>query len=164
MEGLTSLLPRVLRGAGDSPEAVEQCVFAAWVSVVGRQVARVTAPLRLHQKRLSVAVLDDGWRRQLKAISGQITFKINAALGAAEVRAVDLAIDRAKVHAAHPDPGRVTFSATLEHTLPLQENADLIPDPVLRDAFLRVAGKCLERNAARYPKFTDGATTHDPGR
>jgi hypothetical protein len=164
MEGLTKLLPQVLRGVADCPEAREQCVFAAWVSVVGRNVSRVTAPLALNQKRLLVAVLDDAWRVQLKRISGQIAFKINAILGTAEVRAIDLAVNEKKVHAAHPAPARIAFSALYDYAGPLREKAELIPDPALRAAFLRVAGKCLERSAESNGQFTDGFRTDNRGR
>ena len=159
MEGLTSLLPRVLREAGDSPEAVEQCVFAAWVSVVGGHVSRVTAPLGLHQKRLLVAVLYDSWRTQLRKMSNQIVFKINAVLGSVAVRTIDLAVNENKVCAAHPERPQVTFSAPAEYALPLRQNADLIPDHDLREAFLRVAGKCLERAATRSGQSCHGLST-----
>ena len=159
MDGLTSLLPRVLREAGDSPEALEQCVFAAWVSVVGNHVSRVTAPCGLQQKRLLVAVLDDSWRIQLKRMSNQIIFEINAILGSVAVRAIDLAVNEARVCAAHPQRPRVTFSAPAEYALPLRQKADLIPDQDLREAFLRVAGKCLERAAARSGQSCHGLTT-----
>jgi hypothetical protein len=39
----------------------------------------------------------------------------------------------------------VTFTASEELTLPLREQADRIPDPEIRETFLRAAGKCLER-------------------
>jgi len=154
-------LPRVLRLAGDSPEARQQCVFAAWVSVVGSQVSRVTTPLGLDKKRLVVAVLDDGWRIQLKRMSGQIVFKINAVLGSAEVKAIDLAVNENKVHAAHPAPAGIKFSAPAEYALPLREKADLIPDKGLREAFLRVAGKCLERSATSDRQTRNGPRTHN---
>jgi hypothetical protein len=159
MEGLTSLLPRVLRESGDSPEAVEQCVFAAWVSVVGSHVSRVTAPLGLNQKHLLVAVLDDSWRIQLQKMSNQIVFKINAILGSVAVRTIDLAVNKARVCAAHPQRAPVTFSAPAEYALPLRQKADLIPDQDLREAFLRVAGKCLERAAARSGASSNGLRT-----
>ena len=159
MEGFTSLLPTVLRQAGDSPEALEQCVFAAWVSVVGSHVSRVTAPLGLHQKHLLVAVLDDSWRIQLKKMSNQIAFKINAILGSVAVKAIDLAVNKSSVYAAHPERAPVTFSAPAQYALPLRKKADLIPDHDLREAFLRVAGKCLERAAARTGQSCHGLTS-----
>jgi hypothetical protein len=147
MDGLINLLPKVLLSAGDSAEARQQCVFAAWTSVVGRHVSRVTSPLDLDRKRLRVAVLDDGWRVQLKRMSGQIAFKINAVLGSPEVKTIELAVNEKKVRSAHPAPARITFDAPDEYATPLRERADLIPDQQLRESFLRVAGKCLERSA-----------------
>ena len=160
MQGLTSLLPHVLRQAGDSPEAREQCVYAAWAGVVGSQVSKVTTPVGFHEKRLVVAVLDDSWRLQLKKMSAQIAFRINAVLGSAEVRTIDMAVNENKVHAAHPASATVTFLAPSEHAMPLREKAGLIPDPDLREAFLRVAGKCLERASARTVQQSDGPRTH----
>jgi len=159
MEGLTSLLPKVLLEAGGSDEAREHCVCAAWVAVVGSQVSRVTTPIGLYQKRLVVAVLDNSWRVQLNKMSGQIAFRINALLGAAVVRTIDLAVNEKKVHAAHPSQAPVTFLAPAEYALPLREKADLIPDQDLREAFLRVAGKCLERTSTSAGHFSDGART-----
>ena len=159
MEGLTSLLPRVLLGAGGSDEAREQCVYAAWVAVVGTQVSRVTTPVGLYQYRLVVAVLDDSWRIQLKKMSGQIVFKINAVLGAAVVKTIDLAVNEKKVRAAHPSQAPISFTSPAEYALPLREKADLIPDQDLREAFLRVAGKCLERTSMSTGHLNDGART-----
>ena len=164
MEGLTSLLPKVLRGAGDSAEAREQCVFAAWTSVVGSQVSRVTAPLGLHQNRLAVAVLDDTWRIQLKKMSAQIAFKINAILRSPVVKAIDLAVSEKRVHAAHPAPARVAFSGPATYAIPLRQNAGLIPDQDLRDAFLRAAGKCLERTAMKTRQSSNETRTDNTNR
>jgi hypothetical protein len=114
----------------------------------------------LDQRRLLVAVLDDSWRVQLRKMSNQIVFKINATLGSVVVRAIDLAVNENEVYAAHPAPTAIVFSAPAEYALPLRQRADLIPDHELREAFLRVAGKCLERAATRSGQSRDGLSTN----
>jgi hypothetical protein len=134
------------------------------VSVVGRNVSRVTAPIGFNNKRLLVAVLDEAWRVQLKRISGQITFKMNSILGSPEVQAIDVTVNERKVHAAHPAPAPIAFRAPYDYAIPLREKADLIPDSALRDAFIKAAGKCLERIAATRGQFTDGLSTENRDR
>ena len=46
-----------------------------------------------------------------------------------------------------PAPREVHFVAPENAALPLSDDAARISNPELRDAFLRAAGKCLERRA-----------------
>jgi hypothetical protein len=144
---LGKILPKLLLNAGDNDEAREQAAFAAWVAAAGANVSKVTAPVRLEQKTLIVATSDETWRTQLRAIAGQLVFKLNAILGLPTVARLDLIVNPGAVRAAHQSPPKVTFKAPDDQALPLRDSAANIPLPQLRDLFLRAAGKCLDRRA-----------------
>lgn len=147
MTDLRTLIPQMLRHAGDSDELREQAVFAAWLVAVGGPIRKVTAPIRLERKHLIVAVPDATWRRQLKSMKEQVLFKLNSLLGAPTVTTVEYVINPDLIV---PEPEilrEVRFDAPEKQALPLREPAGLIPDPEIRQTFLRAAGKCLERRA-----------------
>jgi len=147
MNNLLRLLPQVLRRAGDSEEAREQAVFAAWVAAVGSQIRKVTTPIKLERKTLMVAVADTTWRAQLDRVSGQALFKLNSLLGSPTVTSIEYVINPDLIQSAAQPPREITFIAPDQQALPLRETADSIPDPDMRALFLRAAGKCLERRA-----------------
>lgn len=147
LTSLLRLLPQLLRQAGDSDEAREQAVFAAWAAAVGNQVRKATAPVRLERKTLIVAVADTTWRTQLKRISGQALFKLNSLLGQPTVTGIEYVVNPDFVHESLPPPQKIEFIAPDLQALPLREKADAIENPEVRAAFLRAAGKCLERRA-----------------
>lgn len=137
----------MLRHAGESDEAREQAVFAAWAASVGRQVRKATAPIRLERKTLIVAVADDTWRAQMKRVSGQALFRLNSLLGSPTVTTIEYIIEPDLIVHEQDAPDEITFVAPDKQALPLRKDADRIPDPEIREAFLRAAGKCLERRA-----------------
>jgi hypothetical protein len=147
MTNLLRLLPQLLRHSGESDEAREQAVFAAWAASVGRQVRKATSPIRLERKTLIVAVADETWRAQMKRISGQALFRLNSLLGAPTVTMIEYIINPDLIVHDQDAPEEVTFVAPDKQALPLREDADRIADPEIREAFLRAAGKCLERRA-----------------
>ncbi len=147
MTDLLRVLPQLLRRVGDSEEAREQAVFAAWIAAVGAPVRKVTAPVKLERKTLVVAVLDATWQTQLKRIRGQALFKLNSLLGAPTVTAIDFIINPGLVVSSSPAPAEHVFNAPDKYATPLRDDAERIPDPRIRDVFLRAAGKCLERRA-----------------
>ncbi|HYP27790.1 MAG TPA: DciA family protein [Blastocatellia bacterium] len=147
LTNLLRLLPQLLRHAGDSEEAREQAVFAAWAAAVGSQIRHSTNPVRLERKTLVVAVPDATWRGQLQKIKGQALFRLNSILGVPTVTAIEFVINPDMISEPQTVPPSVTFIAPDQQTLSLREKAERIPDPETRDLFLRAAGKCLERRA-----------------
>ncbi|HWC78253.1 MAG TPA: DciA family protein [Blastocatellia bacterium] len=147
MKDLLRLLPVLLRQAGDSDEAREQAAFAAWAGAVGEQIRRVTAPMKLERKTLLVAVHDQTWKNELERFKGQALFKLNSLLGAPGVTAIEFIVNREFVERNTPQAPSITFIAPEQQALPLRSNADRISQPEIRAAFLRAAGKCLERRA-----------------
>lgn len=149
MHSLGRLLPSLVRGAEDSPHARECAALSAWNGAVGAGVRRASAPQRLDGRVLVVAVSDATWKKQLERLADQLIFKLNSVLGTPIVARISLRVDAAAVEAYARrdempfDPGDVeACSAALAH------DAEAIPDPGLREAFLRAAGKCLARAEA----------------
>lgn len=144
---LLALLPRMIRQAGDSDEAREQAAFAAWVVSAGSHVRRVTRPVRLERKTLIVAVPDATWKTQLAQMRGQFLFKLNSLLGNPVVTSLEFVVNPSLIVSDIESPQSVRFIAPEQEALPLREQADRIADPEIRAAYLRAAGKCLERRA-----------------
>ena len=147
MTELLKLLPMLLRQAGDSDEAREQAVFAAWAAAAGAQIRRVTLPVRLERKTLMIAVPDATWRTQLQKFSGQALFKLNSILGSPAVTGIEFVINPEIIERNTIVPPQVRFIAPDQQAMPLRESADRISNPEIRATFLRAAGKCLERRA-----------------
>ena len=146
MNPLGRLLPSLVRGADDSPEARECAAFTAWNGAAGAGVRRTSAPVRLEGRLLVVATVDQTWKTQLERLAPQLVFRINSLLGAALVTRIAFRVDPAAVAAAHDPPAPpvrtgdpAAVAAELEH------DAEAIADPALRDAFLRAASRCLAR-------------------
>jgi len=137
----------MLKNVGDTDEAREQAVFAAWSAAVGSQVRKATMPIRLERKTLIVAVSDANWRVQLNRIKGQALFKLNSLLGAPTITSIEFVVNPDFIARETHLPRQITFIAPDQQALPLKADADKIPDPEIRDTFLRAAGKCLERRA-----------------
>lgn len=142
---LLMLVPQMLRQAADSDEVREQAVFAAWLVAVGGPIRKVTAPIRLERKTLIVAVPDATWRTQLIRMHGQALFKLNSLLGAPLVTTIEFVVNSSLIISEPEAPHEVQFTAPEKMALPLREQAERIPDQQIREAFLRAAGKCLER-------------------
>ena len=147
MNDLIKILPKVLLNAGFGDDAKEQAAFAAWAAAAGRHVSNITAPIRLEKKTLVVAVMDETWRSQLRGISAQLLFKVNALLGSPTISRLEMIVNEGAVRSAHKEAPTVDFLAPDQHAASLAVLADSIPLPPLRSAFLRAAGKCLDRMA-----------------
>ncbi len=147
MTELLKLLPTIIRNSGESEEAREQAVFAAWLVAVGSQIRQVSNPLKLERKTLIVAVLSATWRTQLRKMRDPLLFKLNSLLGAPVITTIEFVINPDMINAALKKPQEISFIAPNEHQANLREKADAIPNPELRDAFLRAAGKCLDRRS-----------------
>jgi hypothetical protein len=145
MIDLLKLLPVLLRKAGDSEEARQHAVLAAWIGAVGPQLRQVSTPLRLERKTLIVAVTNSTWQTQLRKMRGQILFKLNSLLGVPTVTTLEFVINPDMIRQAAGQAEAVEFVAPEKHAQRLRKNAEAIANPELRDAFLRAAGKCLDR-------------------
>ncbi len=144
MEDLTRLLPTLIRAAENAEEVIEAASFVAWDRAVGQPNRRVSAPIRLTNKTLTVAVTDASWKTQFEKLAGQILFKVNANLGIAGVTRIHLVVDPDWVAAKrHIEPA--PSPAPLPPPDADLAAAEAISDPELRRGFLRTAGRCLSR-------------------
>jgi predicted nucleic acid-binding Zn ribbon protein len=107
----------------------------------------VTRPVKLERKTLIIAVPDSTWRTQLGKMRGQFLFKLNSLLGNPLVTSLEFVVNPGLIVSDVEPPQSVQFIAPETEALSLREQADRIADPEIRAAYLRAAGKCLERRA-----------------
>jgi hypothetical protein len=72
---------------------------------------------------------------------------VNALLGSPTISRLEMIVNEGAVRSAHKEAPTVDFLAPDQHAASLAVLADSIPLPPLRSAFLRAAGKCLDRMA-----------------
>jgi len=157
MREVFKILPEMLRQEGKEAELSEAVAFAAWRRVVGESLREQAVPFRLYGKMLTVAVADESWKKHLEALSGQMLFKLNAALGkVAVVTFIEFRIDENTVFAERERLYKERFSGIERERIALQnvpENvraaAEKISNQSLRKNFLLAAGSCLKRKADR---------------
>jgi hypothetical protein len=111
----------------------EELACAAWANAVGKKIAEHTRAARMVRTRLIVEVEDRIWQRQLFSLSKQILANLEKQIGAGIVEDLEFRIGFQKLAARELlriPPGRAA------HSLPgAQDEADLIPDPVLRGIY-----------------------------
>jgi hypothetical protein len=154
MLDLFRTLPGLMSDLEGSEALREALVFAAWRRIAGEALAGHTAPVRLEGSKLTVAVANLMWQRQLKDLGGQMLFKLNSALGTPIVSFIQLDIDEAAVvrergSSVTDDESELERLAQREITPELVEAASKIDDVELRKRFLAAAGNCLVRRTRR---------------
>lgn len=152
MNELFRALPALLKEFDDNETVREAVTFAAWRKIAGESLRQHAVPFRLEQKRLTVAVKSETWRKHLEHLSGQMIFKLNSALGSAVVTYIEFRVDEAAVEKENFRDKKPTLSdeeleeiALDEVTPKMRRSADAIKDDNLRYQFLLAAGSCLAR-------------------
>ena len=152
MNELFRALPALLKEFDDNPTVREAVTFAAWRKIAGESLRQHAVPFQLVQKRLTVAVKSETWRKHLEHLSGQMIFKLNSALGSAVVTYIEFRIDEAAVEKENYKATGTTLTdeeleeiALDEVTPKMRRSADAIKDDNLRYQFLLAAGSCLAR-------------------
>ena len=150
MDAFFRALPGVFEAIDASEEVRRAFVFAAWRRVAGAQLTERTAPVGLDEKRLTIAVADITWQRNLESLAGQLLFRLNATLGRPLVDFIEFRIDEAAVDAALGEKAEPHAEADLTG-LPseISESAAAIKDDQLRKAVLNAAANCLTRNTEK---------------
>lgn len=146
MEALFRTLPMLLEAVPDNDMVREAVIFAAWRKISGEQLAEHTCPVEFAENRLAVAVLDKSWQKNLASLSGQMIFKINAALGSAVVTYIEFVVDANKfqeitINSSEQDDRESFVQLTPE----LVRSSSIITDEKLRKNFLAAAAGCLAR-------------------
>src|SRR5215213_4451915 len=138
MNQLIKSLPQVLRAAGDSAEVAEAAALAAWKHAAGDGLKEHAVPLKLEDRRLTVAVADPIWQKQLTSMRGQLLFRVNTILGQPLVSALDFVIDPKLAKRAEQTQ---QAEEALDNEVPLElwSAANAIHDKELRKSFLKTA-------------------------
>lgn len=144
MNQLIKSLPQVLRAASNSAEVAEAAAIAAWKHAAGDGLKEHAVALKLENRRLTVAVADPIWQRQLTSMRSQLLYRINSILGQPLVSAFDFVIDpkHTKPPVAQPEQ-----EGELDNEVPLElwSAANTIHDQELRKSFLKTALLSLKR-------------------
>lgn len=150
MNELFRTLPALLNEMDDNEKVREAVIFAVWRRIAGEGLREKAVPSRLYQKRLTIAVESEMWRRHLESLSGQMIFKINSALGSALVTFIEFRVDEETIRAERLKNRKTSMSdeelreIALEQVTPkLRRAADAIKDDNLRYQFLLAAGSSL---------------------
>lgn len=141
-------LPALVGQLEHNETAREAFAFAAWRRIAGDALRDKTAPVELVKEKLTVAVKDTTWKKNLEALADQMVFKLNSSVRMQLVTFIDFKVDEQAVATellsnASADSPDVDSEA--EITPDMREAAEAIKDPELREQFLLAAGSCLAR-------------------
>ena len=146
MEALFRALPALLEALPNNEMVREAVVFAAWRKTAGDQLGQHTVPVKFIESRLTVAVPDRSWQKNLASLSSQMIFKINAVLGSAVVTYIEFVVDEDKVKNANVKVSQRDWNdSSVQITPELMRSAGKITDEQLRQEFLMAAANCLAR-------------------
>jgi len=151
MDQLINSLPALLRAADGAEEIATAVAFAVWNHVAGEGLRRQTAATSLQKQKLTVAVSDSVWQRQLESMSSHFLVRLNALLGQGSITFIEFRVDPKAVAkcGGHKQPARDVAgnrqSDSQPVSLELVSAAALIRDPDLRRAFLGAANSCVRR-------------------
>ena len=152
MNELLNYIPLVLRQAGESEEARQNVVLAAWTVLAGKEIRQISSALRVERKTLIIAVKNSLWQRQLRAMSGEILFRLNSLLGAPAITTLEFVVNPDMIGANTKSPtDDVTFIAPEKYAARLEDDAAAIQNDELRETFLRAASRCLDRRFRNSP-------------
>ena len=152
MNELFRALPALLKEFDENEAVREAVTFAAWRKIAGESLRQHAVPFRLDQKRLTIAVKSETWRKHLEHLSGQMIFKLNSVLGQAVVTYIEFIVNEKAVEKENFRDNKPALSdeeleeLALEEVTPkMRRSADAIKDDNLRYQFLLAAGSCLAR-------------------
>ena len=146
MDQLINSMPAVLRAAGDVKEVALSAAQAGWDHIAGEGLRNQTMVTDFQNNKLTVAVADKVWQRQLESMSSQLLARINSVLGNGAVRFIEFRPDPAALESRVTKSQASEPSKTLD-VIPVEllSAASLINDPKLRRAFLGAANSSLRR-------------------
>jgi len=145
MESLIKALPALLKASHAPEEVAEAACFALWKQAVGEGLSGHAVPIQLREQKLTVAVEDNLWKRQLEQMRGQLLSRLNYVLGQGMVKSIELRVDPNHL-AALRGPAKEP-AKPVDHAAPLEllGVAAGIEDLDLRRAFLGAAASCIRR-------------------
>jgi len=147
LEQLIKSLPAVLRAAENSEEVCRAACVAAWKHSVGEALKSNAVVLRYNDNRLTVAVADAIWQRQMQPMVDQLIYRLNSVLGQRLVRTIEFVVAPDVVAAVMEREQPKSLQRDLKDFPPeIISAAANINDAKLRRAFLGAANSCLSRN------------------
>ncbi len=161
MKRLLDILPGILETAPDSPELRGAVVFAAWRTAAGPRVAGNAAAVGLEGKTLTVAVREDGWKRELGRLGPQLLAKVNGLLGRKVLDKIVFVVDESALREVAYGPQNPNAAEPIAHPpKEVAEAANGIVDERLREAFLgAAAGSLAYREKYGYKKGSTAGTS-----
>lgn len=140
MKPLASLLPDLFRQYAADGQWREQAAAALWNEIVGEHLSRRTRPVEISRSKLVVLVPSSSWKRQLRALRGEIVSRLNQVLGT-DIARVAFRIDPTVEQAPRTPPPASPKRTSTPVDLPLQG----IADKELRARIQAAAAACLDR-------------------
>jgi len=140
MDAFFRTLPGLIDAVEGSAEVREAVIFAAWRRIAGAQVSDRTEPVALQEKRLV-----------LEELSGQLLYKLNAALGSSLVKFIEFRIEPASIDHQISSPEseaerKDAERAAIADLVPdVAKSAASIKDEAMRKTFMLAAANCLSR-------------------
>ena len=147
MDDIFSALPVLLDRHNDNEDVRRAVIFAVWRRIAGESLAGRATPVDLGENRLTVAVADRNWQRNLEQLAKEMIFKMNYIFGTPEVKFIEFVIDAEALRPSTMRTDRSEFEAAALDQIndPLRKAADGIEDDEMRRRFLLAAGSCLAR-------------------
>lgn len=140
MEQLFAALPQLLKDLGANRAVEEQMIFAAWRRVAGEMLNERTKPLEYFENRLTVAVEDQNWQRNLETLAPEMVAKLNGATEQGTIKYVEFRIDKNAIERLQNSNIERTADDVSDS---LKSAAADITDDRLRKSFLEAAGAYL---------------------
>lgn len=138
----------ILMELDPSGGAVEPLVFAAWRRCVDGVMAENVVPFRLEKDRLTAAVPNETWRRNVAELGPALAAKVNAAIGSSLVKFIEFQVNPAAVREhrrSSEKTGATGFAPSDVIAEDIRSAADAINDEELREQFLAAAASSLAR-------------------
>lgn len=148
MYDILSALPALLDKHYETDEVRRPVIFAVWRRIAGQSLASHATPIDVDGSRLTVAVADRSWQRNLEQLAPEMIFKMNFIFAEPQVKFIEFVIDKKALRAVEGtkhDRAAAEAEALDQIDELLRNAADMIESDDLRRKFLLAAGSCLAR-------------------
>lgn len=147
MQEVFQAIPNILEQLESDDSVLSAFVFAAWRKTAGEQLRQRTATVSFGQKRLTIAVENEMWKRHLQDLSGEMLYGLNSLLGHGTVNFIEFRVDEAAIGRANA-LGKAKAEPPIDQTAitsKLRKAAGTINDEGLRESFLAAAAAYLSQ-------------------
>ncbi len=146
MERVFSTIPAVLSATATDDATAEALVLAAWKNIAGEALNRRTRAIGVTGKKLTIAVADAVWQRNLEDLAPGFIARLNRIAGERTVTFIEFVVDPKAAGSGHQSE---TASPNFALDESLVEAANAITHEGLRENFLATAADYLARQARR---------------